>query len=397
MLRTFELVPEKLKQAVEILKEKDVDLWLTFIRETSQVTDPTLDLILGFNLTWQSALMVSKSGERIAIVGHFDADNVRNTGGYDTVIGYHKSIREPLLEVLARLDPQFIAINYSENDPSADGLTHGMFCLLFKHLAETPYATRLISAENIIGDLRGRKSKGELARIRQAVAATEQIFDELTARLAPGQSERELAEWVRQRVEELGMGYAWEPEYCPIFSAGPDSPYGHAMPGDWQTQRGHTLQIDFGVMTNGFVADLQRTWYFLEQGESQPPDEVQRAFSAVRAAIEAGKAALKPGAIGWEVDALGRKTITQWGYPEYQHCLGHQVGRTAHDGSTLLGPRWERYGESVLGVVEKGNVFTLELGVAVPGRGYVGLEEDVLVTATGCEYLSKPQTELWCV
>jgi Xaa-Pro aminopeptidase len=48
-------------------------------------------------------------------------------------------------------------------------------------------------------------------------------------------------------------------------------------------------------------------------------------------------------------------------------------------------------------VVDESNVFTLELGVAVPGRGYIGLEEDVLVTATGCEYLSKPQTELWCV
>jgi Xaa-Pro aminopeptidase len=390
-------VPEKLNQAVKVLRAKNIDLWLTFVRETTQVPDPTLDLILGFDLTWQSALMVSKTGERIAIVGHFDADNVRRIAAYDTVVGYHQSLREPLLEVLERLDPRFIAINYSENDPAADGLTYGMFGLLFKHLANTPYTTRLISAEDIIGSLRGCKSKGELARIRQAIATTERIFDELAAHLAPGQSERELAEWVQRRVEELELGFAWEPEYCPILTAGPDSPYGHAMAGDWKTQRGQTLQIDFGVKERGFVADLQRTWYFLDEGETEPPDEVQRAFDAVRAAIEAGKTALKPGAVGWEVDAVGRNTITKLGYPEYQHALGHQIGRSAHDGSTILGPRWERYQQTPFGVVEEGSVFTLELGVHVPGRGYVGLEEDVLVTATGCRYLSTPQTELWCL
>jgi Xaa-Pro aminopeptidase len=397
LTRTFQVICEKLDQAVDVLRDKDIDLWLTFVRETRQSPDPSLGLILGFDLTWQSALMVNKNGERIAIVGHFDADNVRRMGGYDTVIGYHQSLREPLLEVLNRLDPQFIAINYSENDPASDGLTYGMFGLLFKHLADTPYTTRLISAEDVIGTLRGCKSRSELARLRQAVATTEGIFAELNAHLAPSQSERELAEWVHQRVEALELDYAWEPEYCPIFSAGPDSPYGHAMPGDWQIQRGQTLQIDFGVKQNGFVSDLQRTWYFLEPGETAPPEKVQRAFDAVRAAIEAGRAALKPGAIGWEVDAAGRNTITQRGYPEYQHALGHQIGRSAHDGATLLGPRWERYGECVQGVVQEHNVFTLELGVHVPGRGYIGLEEDMLVTATGCEYLSTPQTELWCL
>jgi Xaa-Pro dipeptidase len=89
--------------------------------------------------------------------------------------------------------------------------------------------------------------------------------------------------------------------------------------------------------------------------------------------------------------------ITKRGYPEYQHALGHQVGRSAHDGSTILGPRWERYQQTPYGVAEEGNVFTLELGVHLPGRGYIGLEEDVIVTATGCEYLSTPQTELWCI
>jgi Xaa-Pro aminopeptidase len=33
----------------------------------------------------------------------------------------------------------------------------------------------------------------------------------------------------------------------------------------------------------------------------------------------------------------------------------------------------------------------------VPGRGYIGCEEDVLVTAQGAEYLSQPQTALWCL
>jgi Xaa-Pro aminopeptidase len=39
----------------------------------------------------------------------------------------------------------------------------------------------------------------------------------------------------------------------------------------------------------------------------------------------------------------------------------------------------------------------LELGVQVPKRGYVSLEEDVLVTPNGIEWLSTPQTELWCI
>jgi Xaa-Pro aminopeptidase len=395
--RDFELVSEKLKQATEILNELDIDLWLTFVRETSQVRDPILPLILGFDLTWESMLMISRSGECIAIVGHFDADNIRRTGAYDTVIGYHQSLREPFLEVLDRIAPRHIAVNYSQNDAAADGLTHGLFGLLSKHLSNTVYATRLISAENVISALRGRKSNGELQRIHQAIVMTEQLFSELNSHLAPNQTERELADWLHRRVAQMNLGFAWEPGYCPTFTAGPHSPHGHAMPGEWKTERGQLLQIDFGVKNDGFVSDLQRTWYFLGDGETKAPGEVQRAFDAVRAAIKAGRKALKPGAVGWEVDTAARTTITEWGYPEYQHALGHQVGRSAHDGSTLLGPRWERYHQTPFGLVEEGNIFTLELGVYVPERGFIGLEEDVVVTATGCEFLSTPQESLWTI
>ncbi len=195
------------------------------------------------------------------------------------------------------------------------------------------------------------------------------------------------------------MGTSWESDYCPVVTPGPDAPLGHAMPGDFATQRGHLLQVDFGVSKHGFVADLQRTWYLLDTdaGETEPPSEVLAGWEAARAALEAGRAALRPGVQGWQVDQAARETLTQAGYPEYLHAFGHHVGRTAHDGATVLGPQWERYGTLVDGVIEVGNVFAIELGVQVPGRGYIGCEEDVLVTPDGAEYLGEPQTELWCI
>ena len=149
----FEIICEKLDQAVGVLREKEIDLWLTFVRETTQGRDPCLDLLLGFDLTWTSALMVSHTGERIAIVGRFDVDNVERIGGYTTVVGYDQSIRELLLEHLARLNPRRVAVNFSESDPAADGLTHGMFRVLRKILDGTEYGNRLVSAEELIGAL----------------------------------------------------------------------------------------------------------------------------------------------------------------------------------------------------------------------------------------------------
>jgi Xaa-Pro aminopeptidase len=393
----FEVVREKLDQAVEVVGEKDIDLWLTFVRETAHGGDPCLDLLLGFDLTWTSALIVSRTGERIAIVGRFDVDNVERMGGYTTVIGYDQSIHEPLLEHLARLNPRQVAINFSESDPAADGLTHGMFRMLGKIVDGTEYGSRLVSAEEVIGALRGRKSSTEVSRIEAAVRAAEAIFRHAGQLIRPGVTEREVARWFHDAASTQGLELAWGTDYCPVVTAGPDSPFGHSMPGDFAVRRGHLLQVDFGVRKDGFVSDLQRTWYVLDEGETAPPAEVLAGWEAARQALEAGRAALRPGARGWEVDRAARGALTQAGYPEYMHAFGHHIGRSAHDGATVLGPHWERYGTSVDGVIEAGNVFAIELGVQVPGRGYIGCEEDVRVTRQGAEYLSDPQTELWCV
>lgn len=388
------LIQEKVSQASEILAEKGVDLWLTFARETAMLPDPVLELILGLEMTWRSIFLISRSKRHTAIIGHYDADGIRQLGVYHDVVGYHQGIRAHLLEALQAYDPAQIAINFSENDVAADGLTLGNYRTLLTYLEGTPYRQRLQSAEAIIAALRGRKTPQEVARMRQAIAETERLFDEVETFVRPGMTQRQIADFVQQRIDSAGLEYAWPKTHNPIVTCGPNSSIGHAIPGDVPLERGHTLHLDLGVKKHGYCSDLQRMWYVLDEGEDKAPAGVQRAFDTVLAAIRAGEAALKIGVPGWQVDAAARKVVVDAGYPEYMHALGHLLGRSAHDGATVLAPRWERYAGINEMPVEAGNVFTLELHVVVPERGVMSLEEDVLVTGDGVEYLSTPQTEL---
>ena len=276
MSATSTLVQEKLDQAVGILREQDVDLWLTFVRETSLTNDPCLELIAGTYSAWTGAFLVAASGERIAIVGRFDAPAVEQTGGYD-VIGYDESIKPALRDAVERLAPRTIALNYSESDPAADGLTHGLWLVLQEIFDETDVASRFVSSEAIVNALRGRKSPAEINRIRVAVRETEEIFDAVTPQLAAGLSELEIAGLMHSEVARRGLGYAWGRDHCPAVNAGPEKEIGHAPPGELQTRRGELLHVDFGVTRAEYTSDLQRVWYFLEEGETSAPDDVTDA------------------------------------------------------------------------------------------------------------------------
>ncbi|MBN1668268.1 MAG: aminopeptidase P family protein [Anaerolineales bacterium] len=388
------LIQEKVQQALEILIEKEIDLWLTFVRETTAFADPVLPLIYGHDLTWQSVLALGRTGERIAVVGHFEAETARRTEAYDEIVTYHESVRPELLRLLERLDPAQIAINYSQDDPAADGLSLGMFKVLQGYLTNTPYLERLVSAESIIGALRGRKTPQEVARIRTAIQTTEEIYAQIFAELQPGMTEIEIADRMHQLVAARGLETSWELNHCPTVNAGPDSPVGHVGPLDIKVQRGQLVHFDFGVKQDDYCSDIQRVVYMLGPGEQQAPAAVQRGFDTIVQAVQAAVAAMKPGRSGLEIDQVARGIVTAAGYPEYMYGTGHHLGRSVHDGGGLLGPLWERYGEAPNQLLEPGHVYTVEPGLALPGYGYIGLEEDVLVTEAGAEFLTQPQTAL---
>jgi Xaa-Pro aminopeptidase len=388
------IIQEKVQQAIGILHEKKIDSWLTFVRETSAVFDPVLPLIYGANLTWTSALLLTRSGRRIAIVGRYEAETATRTGAYDEVIAYDQSIQPDLLRTLDLLAPQQIAVNTSTNDPAADGLTHGMYQVLTGYLNGTSHAGKLISAEPVIACLRGRKTATEVERIRKAVETTEEIYRRTFQYMRPGQTEKELSTFMHRQMEEMNVTEAWDYENCPAVNSGPESPVGHAAPTDIMLQRGHLVHFDFGVRQEDYCSDIQRMVYLLRAGEKKPPAEVCKGFETIVHAIQETVRYMRSDMRGADVDAIARGIVTGAGYPEYQYGTGHQLGRNAHDGGALLGPRWERYGNSPEMLLEPGQVYTVEPGLAIAGYGYVGLEEDVLVTGNGAQFLSKPQTEL---
>ncbi|MCH7945257.1 MAG: aminopeptidase P family protein [Armatimonadetes bacterium] len=387
------LIAEKLAQAVQLVRESGCDAWMVFDRETSEGGDPVLPLILEGGLTWQSALIVSGDGRKIAVVGNYDAAPIEASGDWDEVIPYVQSIRKPLLDVLNSIcgaNPK-IAVNFSTNDVKSDGLSHGMYLLLSEYLEGTKLKGSLVSAEGIVMALRGRKTPTEIVRIKAAIAAGDEIFSEIERVAKVGVNEKAIYDHAQSVIDSRGLGYGWDRAGNPIVNSGPDSMIGHGKPSaDITLEPGHVFHVDLGVVKDGYSSDIQRCWFVGDE----VPDDVVRAADAVNAAITAGADALRPGAEGWTVDAAARKSITEAGYDEYMHALGHQVGRVAHDGGAILGPKWQRYGNTPCIPISKDEVYTLELGVMVPDRGYLGLEEIVVVTDDGCEFLSDRQLSI---
>jgi Xaa-Pro aminopeptidase len=388
------LINEKISQAKQLLKEFDIDCWITFVRESQINGDPTLAFLVNADLTWHSALIITKAGTAHAIVGKYDVKTVEDTCAYDQVIGFVEGIKKPFQQFMKELKPKNIALNYSEGSEIADGITHGMYLTMFNMLQEIGFEKRIISGEKVVSALRERKSSTEIENIIDAIQNTEEIFEIVTHFIKPGRTEKEIAAYMKAEVEKRNLEFAWEPMVCPAVFTGPDTAGAHYAPSERIVEKGHILNMDFGVKVNGYCSDMQRTFYVLKDVEKSVPDDVKKGFDTIVDAIEQSKQAMKPGIKAMEIDAIARKIVTGNGYEEFPHGLGHQVGRFPHDGTALLGPPWEKYAQKPYQLLEEGMVFTIEPRLQVPNRGTATIEEMVVVRANGAEWLTTPQKEI---
>jgi Xaa-Pro aminopeptidase len=123
-------------------------------------------------------------------------------------------------------------------------------------------------------------------------------------------------------------------------------------------------------------------------------------WDVTRASVEAAVKAMKPGITGFEVDKIARQVVTDAGFEEYWYQTAHSVGVWVHDQGPYIGPRHPHYGRKVDMTLQPGDVFAVEPGVGMVveelGDERIGihLQEMVIVTENGAEYLFPPQKEI---
>jgi Xaa-Pro aminopeptidase len=234
-------------------------------------------------------------------------------------------------------------------------------------------------ASGLVEQFRARKQPREIANIRRAVQCTEAAFRVFRKRIKAGAGERELAfELEKIMLQKGANGLA----FPTILASGPNSALPHASPGGRRLRKGDLVVIDFGCQVRGFHADLTRT---LAVGRATGRQrEVYRIVK--RAQLAAGQK-IMPGQPVSECDKTARSIFRRAGWEKhFVHSLGHGLGLEVHEG-----PRISRLSREKFQI---GMALTCEPGLYFPGWGGVRIEDDLLVTARGVDWLSRSAEEL---
>ena len=236
----------------------------------------------------------------------------------------------------------------------------------------------LVSTTRLVETLRAVKDAGELEIMRRAAAISDRVYDELSRQPFVGRTEAELAWWLEQAWHEAG---ADGPAFDAIVAFGENGARPHAKLRDERPLGDRLVVVDAGCLLDGYRSDCTRTFF-----TGKPEGRLRELYDLCLTAQLDALAAVKPGALGKDVDAVSRQAIGEAGMAEhYGHGLGHGVGLAVHEE-----PNMRPESDAVL---EPGNVVTVEPGIYLAGDVGVRIEDMVVVTEEGCERLTNVTKE----
>ncbi|KPK43022.1 MAG: hypothetical protein AMJ78_00190 [Omnitrophica WOR_2 bacterium SM23_29] len=225
----------------------------------------------------------------------------------------------------------------------------------------------------IVEEMRNTKGPEELTKIKKAIRITIQALRYAKRIIKPGLKEIEIAAQLERFIRNKG---ARTTSFETIVASGENSSFPHHLTSNRKIKKQDSLFIDIGVDYQGYKSDLTRT-YFL----GRIPSKISRAYEIVRQAQAQAINRIKPGVRFCEIDKCARQHIAEHGYGGFfAHNLGHGIGLEIHEPPFISAKNKT--------TIEIGMVFTVEPGIYVPNRFGIRIEDDVVVTKSGCEVLS---------
>ncbi len=233
-------------------------------------------------------------------------------------------------------------------------------------------------ANKILRQVRVVKSSAEIDKIRHICQLTSQGFIELIDLLKAGDSERENCQRFKQCLLALGVD---DSPYI-VAGSGKDG-YGSIImgPGDKIIEEGDLFIIDTGSVFDSYFCDFDRNFAF-----GHICDEVKKAYKVVFDATDAGFSAAQVGNTTSDVFHAMNDVLQKGG------ALGNSVGRLGH-GLGLQLTEWPSNTATDNTTLRPGVILTLEPGMAyLPGKEMVH-EENIVITESGPEWLTKRASE----
>lgn len=385
----------RMARAVQAVQEQGVDVWISYAREMDYAGDAFLRAILPMNLFGSVAVLVTASGEKIVLTRRLEAEELEDSGLFTQIVVYDGEISIELADVLKRLSPKKIALNFSNKDYTADGLTYTGFRILEHAFQEAGFCGEIVSAERLMKLVRGKKSPEEVEGIRFAVQEAMKIFEEARGQMRLGMSGMDVQRLFQRLTDERHYGYSWSKYGNPFNSIGTKTSYLCKRPAsDVVIEPGDVINVDFGISVNDFSSDNQRTFYALRPGEDVPPPEVQKAFDTLGRVNEAVISGMRPGVNSYDLLERANSILRAAGYPESRGGFGHEIGLYAHDG--VLAPASRSCEPEVSAELLEGMTFAVEPAI-ITSFGRVCREEVAVVTRDGGRFLSTPQPEIWLI
>lgn len=319
-----------------------------------------------FTGTSGAVLITSSEALFITDFRYMDQAN-EQISGY-TIIEHKASLEEAITKELQRLQVKRLGFEQ-------DQVTYAAYQRYKQHFK----LVELVPISGLVESLRMLKDESEIALIQKAVDIVDQTYEHILRFIKPGMKELEVELELQFHMRKLG---STGPSFDIIVASGARSALPHGVASDKVIEKGDFVTLDFGATYQGYLSDMTRTFAM-----GEPKEELKKIYDICLQAQLLGVQKIKAGMTSKEADAICRDYIKDKGYGDYfGHSTGHAIGLEIHE-SPALSMRSDA-------VLHPGMVVTVEPGIYLSGVGGVRIEDDIVITATGNNILTKSSKEL---